>query len=147
MLGCKNLKLFAISLPLQCRDLCLYREVSTSTILPNFTGKCRDSVVFAFDKGISKRERKRKRMLRKYTSGKFWVASIWFSWPTRIILASLDGSRDFHKTHIIDRHAPPIDLTLADTAVNSRLSFSHYKYKICLYQRCKPFLYTFLAQK
>ena len=47
MLGCKNLKLFAISLPQQCRDLCQYREASTSTILPNFIGNCRDSVVFA----------------------------------------------------------------------------------------------------
>src|SRR6266700_3196478 len=50
MLGCKNLKLFTISLPQQCRDLCQYREVSTSTILPNFTGNCRDSVVFALAK-------------------------------------------------------------------------------------------------
>src|SRR6266568_5321570 len=47
MLGCKNLKLFAINLPQQCRDLCQYRRVYTSTILPNFTGNCRDSVVFA----------------------------------------------------------------------------------------------------
>src|SRR6266700_5173854 len=66
MLGCKNLKLFAISFPLQCRDLCQYREVSTSTILPNFTGNCRDSFVFAFGRGISKRERKR--MSGKHTS-------------------------------------------------------------------------------
>src|SRR6266566_9295293 len=47
MLGCKNLKLFAISLPQQCCNLCQYRRVYTSTILPNFTGNCRDSVVFA----------------------------------------------------------------------------------------------------
>ena len=31
-LAAKNLKLFAISLPQQCRDLCQYREVSTRTI-------------------------------------------------------------------------------------------------------------------
>ena len=56
-----------------------YRKVSTYIILLNLIGNYRGSVVFA-------KERRRKRMLRKRTSGKFWVASIRLPWPTRIIL-------------------------------------------------------------
>ena len=76
--------LAARTLLLQCR------EVSTPTILPNFICNCRDSVVFAFGGGI---ERKRKRMSRNYTSGKFWVTSIRLPWPTRTVpLANQGGS-------------------------------------------------------
>ena len=53
-----------------------YREVSTRTILPNFISNCGDSG------GIGTRERKRKRVSRKLTSSKFWVAP----------LANLDNS-------------------------------------------------------
>jgi hypothetical protein len=57
-----------------------YRKVPTRTILPIFIDHCRDSVVFAFWQRRGQRQRKRKR-----TSGKFWIASIRFPWPTRTI--------------------------------------------------------------
>ena len=47
----------ARTLLLQCRDLRQYREVSTHTILPNFIGNCRDSVVFAFWQRYKQREK------------------------------------------------------------------------------------------
>ena len=49
--------LAARTLLLQCRDLRQYREVSTHTILPNFIGNCRDSVVFAFWQRYKQREK------------------------------------------------------------------------------------------
>ena len=67
MLGCKNLKLFAIGLLYRVVIFVKYREVSTCTILPNFIGNWRDSI----SRSIGKKERKRKYILRKFILGKF----------------------------------------------------------------------------
>ena len=47
-----------------------YREVSTHITLPNFIGNYRDSIVFAFGRGIGKRE-KEEVYVKERTSGRF----------------------------------------------------------------------------
>src|ERR1700733_1720095 len=70
----------------------IYREVPTCTILPNFIGHCRDSIVFAFWwRRRQKREKEEtyvRQVLNCFNSTRleFPWPTRQFPWPTRIIL-------------------------------------------------------------
>src|ERR1700722_15812098 len=69
-----------------------YREVPTCTILPNFIGHCRDSIVFAFWWRRKQKREKEETYVRQVlncfnsTPLEFPWPTRQFPWPTRIIL-------------------------------------------------------------
>ena len=85
MLSCKNLR---DRPPPQCHDLCLNIVRFPPVRYYQISSAIAETTLYSrFGGGMSKRHRKRKRM-----SGKFWVTSIWFSWPTRITLQGNQNS-------------------------------------------------------